>query len=96
MSKIRFSDHLRATSGGEAVSHNRPLFTLEQAASNSQNHPVLRQVTATAKRFQLSFISNPDQMIDSVTLDRELGASRASTIDRLQLKHNLASLGVLR
>jgi hypothetical protein len=96
MSKIPFSDFVRATNADEGVSHNRPLRTLVQAAADSQNHALIRQINSTAKRFGLTFICEPDQEVDAIKLNRDLSASRASTTERIALKTALGMLGVLR
>lgn len=97
MSKVKFSDFLSANvTDSESVGHRRPLRTLVQAAADSQNHALIRQINAAAKRFGLTFICEADQEIDEFKLNRELSASRASTTDRIAIKTALGMLGVLR
>jgi hypothetical protein len=67
-----------------------------QAADDQQNHSLIRQALAMAKRFGCSSITDVDGYCDSVALDRELKASRATTEEKIRLKTLLAMIGVLR
>ena len=96
MSKVKFADFMSAViSDAESLGHRRPLRTLTQAADDQQNHALIRQVLAMAKRFGCSSIL--DDNCDPVALDRELKASgRATTEEKIRLKTLLAMIGVLR
>ena len=98
MSKVRFSDFISANipADTESLGHRRPLRTLMQAADDQQNHSLIRQALAMAKRFGCSSVTNVDGYCDPVALDRDLKASRATTEEKIRLETLLAMIGVLR
>jgi hypothetical protein len=96
MSKVRFSDFISANvpADNKGTSLRPPLRSMTAAAEDSQNHALLRQISMAARRFQLDI--DPSQIIDPVKLDKELSASRATTVERIQIKTALAMLGCIR
>jgi K+-sensing histidine kinase KdpD len=94
MSKVPFSEFMRATNTDGDVGYRKPLRSLMQAAeADQQNHPLIRQAMQMARRFGVTL--DPDH-VDIVQLDRELKASRATIEEKIRLKTLLAQIGAIR
>ena len=62
-----------------------------EASADQKNLALLRQVTAMARRLQVSF--DPDKVISMIELDRQLQGK--DVLLRLQLKQGMAALGLI-
>jgi hypothetical protein len=84
-------DALQASAGG---GHPR-LRTPAQCAENDQALPLLRQINQMSRRFGVTALQRPDELVDPVRLQKELDSSRASTTEKIQYKTACAMIGLL-
>lgn len=88
--KVLQRDNLvQASAGGF-----RRLRTPEEIANDSQNHAQLRQIMAMCRRWEVTL--DPVKLVDTVKLDADLSAAKASVESRLQIKTAMAQIGLIQ
>jgi hypothetical protein len=80
-------DRMHAVSAGGMVELKTPI----EAAANKDSAPLLRQVTAQARRLGVSF--DPEKILSISEVDRQLAGK--PILDRLAFKHGLAMLNLI-
>ena len=81
-----------ASDDNNGASYRAPLKSPVDAAADTAVTPLLKQVMGQARRLGVSF--DPERVINMAELDKQLAGK--PTLERLQLKTNLAALGLIR